>query len=305
MSEEQIIADQEIANPKDTDEMEQIKAEAQEAAKEKEEENVTSKQEPVASPTENADTEELPLPSEEDEKGEPEGGQLPKWTKERLARSKRKELEQAQENELLRAQLKTFQELLQQPVPALDTSAPRKEQFADESEFIAAMVDHTIQKDRQRAQLKAEQDRVQKEHLDLIAKAQAAIELGTGKYKDFEEVVNPLFSKGFPANRVMAEVITDSDFSSDILYFLGKNNKEALRIAQLPAGQAAKEIYKLEQRFLERKKTRPVPPAPIKSEGGTRVGAGAPINLAHIAEKGDQEDFEAAFDQFVKKKKKF
>jgi hypothetical protein len=87
------------------------------------------------------------------------------------------------------------------------------------------------------------------------------IDLGEDKYDDFKEVItNPKLNISDP----MALTIAESDNGAEIAYFLGKNPKEADRIASLSFAAQVKEIMKLEQKFQKQTTSAPEPITPIK-----------------------------------------
>ena len=86
------------------------------------------------------------------------------------------------------------------------------------------------------------------------------------KHADYEEVINrPVFT------REIMEALFESEQGPEIAYFLGNNESEALRIADLSPAQVLKEIGKLEVRFSAAPSTRIVSgaPAPITPVTGT------------------------------------
>jgi hypothetical protein len=92
------------------------------------------------------------------------------------------------------------------------------------------------------------------------------IELGEDKYEDFSDIIaNPKLNITDP----MALTIAESDTGAEIAYFLGKNPKEADRIANLSFAAQVKEIMKLEQKFQKQTTSAPDPITPVK---GTERG---------------------------------
>jgi hypothetical protein len=86
------------------------------------------------------------------------------------------------------------------------------------------------------------------------------------KYADYEEVINrPVFT------REIMEALFESEQGPEIAYFLGKNEAEALRIADLSPAQMLKEIGKLEGKFSAESTKRTISgaPPPITPVGGT------------------------------------
>lgn len=184
--------------------------------------------------------------------------ELPEWMKKKLERERLKETEikaeaerLKQENELLK-----LGKSLPQNIQSLDPYMPQRDQFENDGEYFIAISDY---RDAKRA-MEGMHRRTQEERTRLDREYQEklndAVENGRGKYKDFDDVTDyVLHGEGFPSNRAMGEAIFDSEYKDDILYFLGKNLKEAERIADLNPVKAAKEIAKLEVRFESKKKS--------------------------------------------------
>ena len=90
---------------------------------------------------------------------------------------------------------------------------------------------------------------------------------GSEKYDDWDEVVGEL-----TPNSVFTAAIMDAENSEEVAYYLGKNTKEAQRIAKLPPLSQAREIGKLEGTLLAKSvapKTPSKAPAPITPVTGT------------------------------------
>lgn len=96
---------------------------------------------------------------------------------------------------------------------------------------------------------------------------------------DFDEVVSGIGADD-PVARISADPIANSDMPGKLLYHLAKNPEEAERIANLPMGQQAREIWKLEQKLAAPAEpaTKPVKaskaPEPITPVGGKAAPSG-------------------------------
>lgn len=217
---------------------------------------------------------DLPEPdiSEEERKKKKE---MPEWMKKKLEREKaaaeRKEqeaLELKRENELLRQRNPSQeQQNVQHP---FDPNMPQRDQFRTEAEYFVAVADY-----RDAVRHNAFVNKQREEHFKKAEKTyqdglSTAIDDGREKYTDFDTRTHHiLYGEGFPSNRAMGEAIVESEYKSDILYFLGTHITEAEKIASMNPVKAAMEIQKLAIRFAaKRKSTLTKAPKPITPLGG-------------------------------------
>ena len=146
----------------------------------------------------------------------------------------------------------------------VEPGKPNPSQFADYDAYVEALTDYKTQEVLEKAQAETEKKRKK-------AKFAGAIEKGKAKHDDFEATT--IFNPDLKINKAMLEVIEDSDFGSDVAYYLGKNPQEAARIAQLSPLSAAREIGKIETQFstpqqkTETKKISDAPPPPSTVDG--------------------------------------
>lgn len=245
---------------------------------------------------------EAPLPGDEPTDAKKT---LPRWAEKRLAR-KDAEIQQAAANAAAyKAELERIAALTaQQPQQvSVDPEAPKKDGFLNEGDYIAAMVAHTNKRQYQVAQLQAQQKSMQDAEVRFQGNIKKARDAGSEKYEDFEQKVLPMFSDGFPSNRAMAEAIGDSDYSEDMLYFLGSNLEKAEEIAKMNPIKAVKAIAEIEARFKARKGTQqtkaPAAIAPITSAQGKTPSVDNAVELIKNSEKMSQSEFEAAFKKIA------
>ena len=93
-------------------------------------------------------------------------------------------------------------------------------------------------------------------------------EIGSEKYEDFEEVV----TGDTTITEWMRDAMFDMDNQVEIAYFLGKNPKEARRIAKLPPRRQVAEIGKLDGKpWSPSKPKTSAAPAPIEPVGGSNT----------------------------------
>jgi len=107
------------------------------------------------------------------------------------------------------------------------------------------------------------------QHEDFNLASRDLIENGNAKYDDFEQVVTDPRSP-ISVDMSQALFLMEPDIQSEVAYFLGKNPKETLRIANLSPQRQYAELGRIEAKFAS--KTAPKrasnAPAPIKPVGG-------------------------------------
>lgn len=100
--------------------------------------------------------------------------------------------------------------------------------------------------------------------------------------EDFQQVA---FNPSLPVSAAMAEAIQSSDKGPQLLYHLGKNPQEAVRIASLGSFQAAMELGKLEAKLsVLQPRTKPGAPTPIEPLSGGTGGAAYDPNTGTAAD---------------------
>lgn len=124
---------------------------------------------------------------------------------------------------------------------------PREEDFPGNYEaFLEARVEYKLEQKLTERDRTAQQKAQERTQAEQQAKFRERLDKGFEKYPDFEEVA---LSPDVQVNHTMAMVIGDSDHAADIMYHLGKNPKEAERIAALSQYAAAREIGKIEDKI--------------------------------------------------------
>lgn len=189
--------------------------------------------------------------------------------------------------EALQAELVQYkrQQEFNQGIAKLDASEPQIDRYQSLAEYQRAMADWTTQRAVAHANAQWEQMQQQRAVHDARFQAQAiqqqqrvmqenaVIErkLGEGakKYADFMQVVT---NEDLPTVRgtPLAEIILEADHAVDITYALAKNPGELERLLSLHPVQAAKEVYRLDQKFAGAPSTSAPPPPPQRN--GTSHG---------------------------------
>lgn len=120
---------------------------------------------------------------------------------------------------------------------------PVSSQFDDYDQYLDALTDWKME--QREAKAKAAQSK--SEAQERSAKFQKNLMEGTEKYEDFDEIArNP----DLPITQDMVNALFDCDHAADIAYYLGQNIQETRRIALLSPIAVAREIGKLEARFV-------------------------------------------------------
>ena len=147
---------------------------------------------------------------------------------------------------------------------------PKLDQFKDWDAYNQALIDHRVEQRlaereqrneaKQRDQVSAQrQGAIAKEHQERVASAKE-------RYEDFDDVVDPILELTVPSHVV--DLIAGADRSADLMYKLGENPKEYLRIAKLGPVAAARELAKLEASIADPVKKASSAPAPVTPLNG-------------------------------------
>lgn len=128
---------------------------------------------------------------------------------------------------------------------------PKLESFDSYDAYVAALTDWKVEQKfaaREQAEAKAKADA---EAAARVQSLQQKAEAVRAKHDDFDEVID-----GAPMSAVMRDFFLESEHAAEIMYALGSDRAEALRIAQLPPIAQIKALAALEGKFA------PAPEAP-------------------------------------------
>lgn len=147
-----------------------------------------------------------------------------------------------------------------QPVVPAEPVTP--DQFSDVEAYAAA-------KAEQLALKLVEQREQAKKDAEINEAFHAKVDSARDKYDDFEAVA---FNPNVPITDAMAEVIRNSDMGTDLAYYLGKNQEEAVRISEMTVAQQGAALARLEAKLLnappvKKTSTAPAPISPINTRG--------------------------------------
>lgn len=149
---------------------------------------------------------------------------------------------------------------------------PKSENFDNYDDFLEALADYKaetklVELDNKRKQAEIETTRKTEEKRQE-ERRHALVDDGEDKYDDFHEVVSA--SKLQIAEPAYLAIL-ESDLSSDLVYFLAKNDDEATRISALTPYAQAKEIGKLEDKLSAKKPIiKSTAPPPINPVNGSK-----------------------------------
>lgn len=227
---------------------------------------------PTAAPS--APTGETPVPQAGDTPPAPPAGETPAQPddaeksdrarhRRQLNTAYRKAAEAAARAEFFEKQ---YHESRAKSAPETDPAAPRLEQFKDIEDYAAAKAKHESEKTLKDFQQR-QQGETQKHAQARISEGwENASERGAGKYDDFETIVGELK----PTSPWSMAVMT-AENGDEVAYHLGKNLKEAGRIAALPPMAQIFEIGRLSAKLAAeppKPKTPSRAPAPITPLSG-------------------------------------
>lgn len=203
--------------------------------------------------------------------------ELDEIVEKRLSKERKKREEIRREADVLRklALQRAEAEAPRQPPPEAQKpqGEPTREQFGSYEEFMEARAawrgekaaDARIKQDREERDRQRQAEEQKKAGEDFRKRVKETAK----DLPDFDEVLSNITAES-PVSHVAAEPIANSDNPGKLLYHLATHPEEAERIASLPLGQQAREVWKLEQKLsAAAPATKPsAAPEPIKPVGG-------------------------------------
>jgi hypothetical protein len=161
------------------------------------------------------------------------------------------------------------------------TGAPRLEDFTDINEYAKAYAKFESSNAVKQYEQKQHEESFRRATQHLAAQWEGKVSKADKKYDDFDDVVGEMA----PTNPVSIAIM-QAENGEDIAYYLGKNLKEAQRIASLDPLSQAREIGRLETKLLAeplKAKTPSKAPAPITPLAGkTAVASDEPLDTDDI-----------------------
>lgn len=169
--------------------------------------------------------------------------------------------------------------------PKQPEGAPKLEDFDyDPEKYADAKAEFAKTQAQKAFEAKQREEYAQREQAQILVGWEEKAAKAEDKYDDFTEVVGDLK----PSNPLIAAIM-EADNGPDIAYYLGKNVKEAQRIASLPLRSQLREIGKLEAKLLaqvEKPKAPSKAPAPI-----TPLTGAAPVVSDVPTEQDDTKEW--------------
>lgn len=233
--------------------------------------------------------------------------ETPAWQKAEITkeRNKRREAETANADaqDKLATALKALEQLTGKPTAAeakVDAPVrPKRADFADPDTYEAALIEHTakvtaaaVRAETETANAKAADDTKRAEQeaaqTEFQTKQQKVFKERFDKAKeeipDFEEVV---MNDEVPVSQAAAHAIMELDNGPEVMYYLGKNPKEAERIAALTPGRQVVEIGRLSVRVEPKPEISkaPKPATPIQSRNRASEVPLSEMSMDDYAEK--------------------
>ncbi len=150
----------------------------------------------------------------------------------------------------------------------------------DPEKYAAAKAEFATTQKAKEFEAKQREASVTAERQRLVSGWEAKVDRADDKYDDFKDVVGEL-----QPNTPFVAAIMHAENGEDVAYHLGKNPKEAERIAQLPPLVQVFEIGKIAAKLSaapEKPKTPSKAPAPI-----TPLSGAAPATSAEPSEQDD------------------
>jgi len=176
-------------------------------------------------------------------KDEAKPDETPPWQKAFVTKEKNRRKALEDEVKALREQNAQIMALVEKLAPPVPPSAPKKEMFASEEEYIDALSDWKAQR------LVGERDRKTHETHEM-AEARKRLEgheqrlkEAADRYPDIEDVAR---DPTLPVSQAMGLVIMESEAGPDLLHWIDEHREEAAKIAALSPAKAAAELGKIE-----------------------------------------------------------
>jgi hypothetical protein len=158
----------------------------------------------------------------------------------------------------------------QQIAAAAAQEAPKPENFEDHDDYLVQKA--LYESDKRQASRQAELDAVaeQQKHEEAWAGYVEYAEVAREKHEDFDEVTSP---KTLPISDAMLVCVVEAEAAGpEVLYWLGKNPREAKRISQLPPHKQSMEIGRVLERLTAPKPQRSSQaPSPVRRLKGGDV----------------------------------
>lgn len=133
-----------------------------------------------------------------------------------------------------------------EPAPKSDAK-PDPSQFQSQVEYIEALTDWKLEQRNQAAKVESEKTAAEKREADAVQQFTERMEAYRKSAPDLDEV---LADNDAPVSQALAQEIRDHEHGPALLYFLAKNPAEAERLSKLAPVAVAREVARMESRFV-------------------------------------------------------
>ncbi len=161
------------------------------------------------------------------------------------------------------------------PVKDISTR-PKASDFATHDEYIESLVEWKADQKIAAINTKRQQDEARSQVQTKFQTHNARVEAFKESHEDFDETMENVST--IPMSLAVQESILDSDNGPEMMYALANDPKEFKRICSLPPFQAAREMGKLETKFIISKtstpsetkaSSKPKPITPVRTRGAS------------------------------------
>jgi hypothetical protein len=176
-------------------------------------------------------------------------------------------------------------------------------------QYIRDLTRHTLQQERQRAQVEAaeqqRQNAVLQQRQTLQTEWNGKLAEAVKQYPDLEQKGRDLLSgfENLPQDYAayLSDILMSMDKGPDVLYYLSNHPDEATAIVNSGAQKATLALGRIEARFLQSEKEAPKPKVSNAPAPPPRAAQARGTNGAFIAVAPDTDDLEAFESQFFQK----
>jgi hypothetical protein len=200
----------------------------------------------------------------------------------RLDRAYRREAEAKAKADLLEKRLAEIEAKVAPKEQVLE-GEPRIEQFDDIEKYAQAKAEFRSKKALEAHEAKQVQERQKQSQTQISQQWEERVEAASSKYDDWEDVVGEMK----PTNHLTVAIMS-SDNGDDVAYHLGKNLKEAQRIAGLDPLRQVLAIGALSAKL---QLDPPKPKQPSKAPAPITPISGKESASEEISDKDDMKDF--------------
>ena len=172
--------------------------------------------------------------------------------------------------------------------------------YDEATELLAdAIADWKYDQREKQRETKEREDQTESQRKKHGETQKTRMDSARGKYEDFDDVA---LSERLPLNQATVDFVQRRELGYEVLYHLGQNLEDALKIAKLDADDTIVELRAIERKLQAPVKTSTSAPPPPSKVGGTKPSTD-PIQAA--ANRGDWKEYNRLMNakEIAKKKK--